>query len=460
MAHIRKTAICILTLFLCTLSLTSCTSHITVADDHLKTEESDNTPSVIEYQKEDLTEEEITLVVWESADGPDKWIQQAGEKFTEIYPNIKIEVQQADIANTFYMLRTGEYDLSQPDLFGAPHDRLAQMVESDIILPTKDYEAVTTNTLSTAYSPLFLGDTMYGYPTSCETYALFYNKKLINAEDIPDTWDKMLNFSENFPKLFPDKYGFLFQCNAIYYLSMFMTEDNNQLMQSENVTGLMTNSAVNGAALAKKFLPFFPEKAMEMTLSEYEDMFINGEVAIMANGPWFISKAEEADMDFGIAMLPAFTDGSSPALSLSGVRGMFVYNKSKHPDEAAAFAKFLTTKEMQELRLNITGALPASNISVENEITSAFIDQLAYSYSLPNNSLMKNFWGYSQQFCEELYNGEDVNIALAKYDQYIKTGSTDGYVAIPRTANDTDGEGIEIPDENINSDGGKENSAE
>ncbi len=447
MARIRKTATLILSLFLCALSLTSCTSNLTITSDHSRPEASSNTSPITEYQKEDLTDEEITLVVWESADGPDKWIQQAGEKFTEIYPNIKIEVQQADIANTFYMLRTGEYDLSRPDLFGAPHDRLAQMVESGIILPTKDYETVTTNTLSTAYSALFLGDTMYGYPTSCETYALFYNKSLLNEEDVPDTWDKMLSFSENFPKLFPDKYGFLFQCNTIYYLSMFMTEDNNQLMQSEVVTGLMTNSAINGAKLVKKFLPLFPENAMKMVLSEYEELFIGGEVAIIADGPWFISKAKESGMDFGIALLPAFTEGGTPALSLSGVRGMFVYSKSEHPDEAAAFAKFLTTREMQELRLKITGALPASNISVENETTSSFIDQLAYSYSLPNNALMQNFWGYSQQFCEELYNSEDVNTALAKYDQYIKTGNTDGFVAIPRTANETDAEGIEIPDQ-------------
>lgn len=460
MARIRKITLCILATFLCTLSLTSCTSHIIITDDDSHTEESSNTSSATEYQKEDLTKETITLVVWESADGPSKWIKQAGEKFTEIYPNIKIEVQETDIANTFYMLRTGEYDLTQPDLFGAPHDRLAQMVESDIILPTKDYETVTTNTLSTAYSSLFLGDTMYGYPTSCETFALFYNKKMIHDGDIPDTWEKMLSFSENFPKLFPNKYGFLFQFNTIYYLSMFMTEDNNQLMQSEEITGLMTNSAVKGARLAQEFLPFFPENAAKMTLAEYEDLFINGEAAIMVNGPWFISKAEEAGMDFGIAKLPAFSEGGSPALSLSGVRGMFVYNKTKHPDEAAAFAKFLTTKEMQELRLKITSALPASNINVDNEITSAFIDQLAYSYSLPNNSLMQNFWGYNQQFCEELYNSEDVNTALAKYDQYIKTGSTDGFVAIPKTVNETDPVGIEIPDEAITSDSGEENSAE
>ena len=29
---------------------------------------------------------------------------------------------------------------------------------------------------------------MYGYPVSAETYALYYNKDLIPAEEIPTTW--------------------------------------------------------------------------------------------------------------------------------------------------------------------------------------------------------------------------------------------------------------------------------
>ena len=432
MTGIKKTTIGILSALICALSLSACSSNVKPGHSH-PDKTSSETSSTEEYKKEELTDEQITLVVWESAGGPDKWIKQAGEKFTEIYPNIKIEFYEADIANTFYMVRTGDHELPTPDLFGAPHDRLAQMVESDVILPTRDYETVTTNTLSTAYSALFLGDTMYGYPTSCETYALFYNKSLLSADDIPGTWNAMLTFSENFPKLFPEKYGFLFQCNSIYYLSMLMSQDNNQLMR-DGQTGLITESAVDGAELFKKFVPFFPENAIKMVLTDYEELFLNGDAAIIVDGPWFIPQAENSKINFGIASLPAFTEEGSPALSLSGVRGMFVYSKSEHPVEAAAFAKFLTTEEMQKLRLQLTGALPASNISIDNEITYSFLEQLMHSYSLPNTAEMKNFWGYSQQFCEELYEGADASEALAKYDQYIRTGSTEGYTLVPREA--------------------------
>lgn len=446
--RIRRTAVCLLSAFIGVSSLAACDNKITTFSNNSSTTDDNSiTSSSVQYKKEELTTEDITLVVWESADGPDKWIQQAGEKFTELYPNIKIEFYEADIANTFYMLRTGEYDIPTADLFGAPHDRTAQMAESGIILPVKDYEEVTTNTLPSAYKQLFVNDTMYGYPTSCETYALFYNKKFLSEENVPDTWEKMLSFCKSFPQNFPDKYGFLFQCNAIYYTQMFMSCDNNQLMTSRTTTGFMTKSATQGMELMQEFIPCFPENAIELGLADYEEMFLQGKAAIIVDGSWFISQADASGIEYGIAPLPAFSEGGTPSLSLSGVRGMFVYSKTEHPDEAAAFAKFLTTKEMQELRLQLTGALPSANISIDNKDAAAFLNQLEYSYALPNSAAMQNFWAYSQQFCEEIWNGTDVNEALAKYDRYIATGSIEGYTPMPsgystrtRTATQSDTE--------------------
>lgn len=429
--YIRKTAICLIAIATGIMSLTACDQKITTFSNDSSKQDQESDTVTSRYKKEELTTENITLTVWESAGGPDKWIQQAGEKFTEIYPNIKIEFYEADIANSFYMLRTGEYDIPTADLFGAPHDRTAQMVESDIILPVKDYEEVTTNTLSSAYKHLFYNDVMYGYPTSCETYALFYNKKFISEDKIPDTWDKMLSFCESFPQNFPDKYGFLFQCNAIYYTQLFMTRDGNQLMSGTAHTGLMTKSAIQGMELMQSFIPYFPENAIEMTLTDCEEAFLQSKTAMLIDGPWFTAQADISGVDYGIAALPSFENGGTPSLSLSGVRGMFIYKGTSHPDEAAAFAKFLTTKEMQELRLRLTGALPAANIKIDNKKTSAFLSQLEYSYALPNNTDMKNFWAYSGTFCEEIWNGADAGEALAKYDRYIATGSTEGYTPMP-----------------------------
>ena len=153
----------------------------------------------------------------------------------------------------------------------------------------------------------------------------------------------MLSFCESFPQNFPDKYGFLFQCNAIYYTQLFMTRNGNQLMSGTAHTGLMTKSAIQGMELMQSFIPYFPENAIKMTLSDYDEAFLQSKTAMLIDGPWFTAQADISGVDYGIAALPSFENGATPSLSLSGVRGMFIYKGTSHPDEAAAFAKFLTT---------------------------------------------------------------------------------------------------------------------
>ncbi len=48
----------------------------------------------------EITGDPVTLKVWESIDGPDEWIKQAGAKFTEKYPNITIEYVNVELGDS------------------------------------------------------------------------------------------------------------------------------------------------------------------------------------------------------------------------------------------------------------------------------------------------------------------------------------------------------------------------
>ena len=41
--------------------------------------------------KKKAADEKITLTVWESTNGPDEFIKQAGEAFTKTHPNVVIK---------------------------------------------------------------------------------------------------------------------------------------------------------------------------------------------------------------------------------------------------------------------------------------------------------------------------------------------------------------------------------
>ena len=157
------------------------------------------------------------------------------------------------------------------------------------------------------------------------------------------------------------------------------------------------------------------------TYDDYDNVFLSGNAALTINGPWFAAKADKAGMNYGVIKLPDFDNDGDVTYSLAGVRTMFVYSKSKHPNEAAAFGKFLLSEDMQKLRLEITGALPAANIAIGEEL-DGFVDQLQYSYIMPNSPEMARFWDFGTHLYSDLCNGADHKQELRDFLNYIKNG--------------------------------------
>lgn len=405
---------------LCALALTSCSCN-PIADVS-RQDDISSKPEASSSTSENLTKDNITLTVWESNNGPDKWIQLAAKEFSAIYPNISIEFCNVEIGAALAELENPQSEIPAPDLFGAPHDNVGALVEKGLILPTDNPSHVAINTLYSTSKALMYNDIMYGYPTSCETYAMFYNKALINEADLPQTWDELIEWSKGFSKDNPGKYGLIYHSDTVYYNAMLMSNNGNRLLQSEQSTGLDTEAALDGALLLQKIADILPSNVNSFTFEDYDNLFLQGDAAIMINGPWLMSSAEVAKLDYGIVPLPAFEKGGEPAYSFSGVRGMFVSSNSKHPAEAAAFARFLINEDMQKLRQEITLALPSVNISINDEKTNGFLEQLEYSYPMPNSPSAINFWIYGKSFSKNIIDGADPQSELDKFQALALNG--------------------------------------
>lgn len=170
-----KRAIAMLAVLICTVTAgCSESSHIIIQH----TPRTDDVSSSKPYATDDsLTRDDITLTVWESKDGPDEWIKKAGESFNLLYPNIHIEYVNVDLKESTPELLDTESTVKKPDVFAAPGDMTGELVKNKLVLPTEDTDIVNTTALEIARKATVYNDVMYGYPMSCETYALFYNKK-------------------------------------------------------------------------------------------------------------------------------------------------------------------------------------------------------------------------------------------------------------------------------------------
>ena len=360
--------------------------------------------------------EKITLTVWESLLGPDEFIKQAGAKYTESHPNVEIKFVNVELGDS-----TGQIALDGPagvgaDLFAAPHDKLGELVNGGHVAPTANADVVAKEVLGACSKALTYEGKMYGYPVSAETYALFYNKDLIAEKDVPKTWDALAKWAVDFNKKNPDKRGFVMDVGNAYYSIVFTTENGNRIFGSTgadtSTTYLNNDDAVNGMKFFQSLRNALDVPAADLSTGVCDAAFQGGQAAMHITGPWNVKNFVDAKLNFGVAPLPSLPGDTVPAASFSGTRAMFVSSYSDHPEEAADFAQFLISPAMQQLRFDITGAMPAINVKVSSEYIGGFLNQLDYAFPMPSVPQMSAFWDALGNASKNIWNGADVKKEL------------------------------------------------
>jgi arabinogalactan oligomer/maltooligosaccharide transport system substrate-binding protein len=358
-----------------------------------------------------MAEGSVELTVWESTNGPDEFIRQAGAKFTELNPNITIKFVNVELGDSTTQIALDGPAGVGPDVFAAPHDKLGELVAGGHVLPVADV-ALAEQVLGACAKAATYDGVMYGYPVSAETYALFYNKDMI--PEAPKTWEEVVEFCKGFND--GNKYGFMMDVGNAYYTILFTTSQDNRLFGPDGTDTTATN--INSAASAEgmKFFATLREilnvPAADLTTSMADAAFSSGTAAMHITGPWNILPFKEAGLNFGIAPLPALPGNDSPAASFSGTRCMLVSAYSEHPEEAAQFAAFLTTPEMQKLRFDITGALPSVDVAVESPYVGGILQQLDYAFPMPSIPQMGAYWDAMNNASRNIWDGAEVQAEL------------------------------------------------
>ena len=365
----------------------------------------------------------IELVVWESTSGPDEFIKRAGEAYTKLHPNITIKYVNVELGDS-----TGQITLDGPagigpDVFAAPHDKLGELVAGGHILPTNNPQAVADSVLASCAQALTYDGVMYGYPISAETYALFYNRALISDSEVPKTWEELRDFAINYNAANPGKYAFVMDTGNAYYSIIFTTAHGNRLFGPSGTdtssTYLNTPAAIEGMTFFQSLRGALNSPAADLATSIVDGVFQSGNAAMHITGPWNVANYRDAGLDFGITTLPSLPGDTEPASSFSGTRAMFVSAYSEHPDEANDFAAFLISPEMQQLRFEITEALPSIDVTVDSKYVDGFLQQLEYAFPMPSIPEMGAFWDVLGAASSNIWDGADVKTELDAADAAI-----------------------------------------
>ena len=369
-------------------------------------------------------EKEIHIRVWETKNGVDNFIKQAGKIYSEKNPNVKIDYIHLALNDMIPMLEKDGPAGIGADIISAAHDNLGTLVSKKLIVPTENPQDVQKKVLGACSKALTYNGKMYGYPVCAETYALFYNKKLISESEVPKTWDELIRWVQNFNSTHKNQLGFVMDVTNGYYSILFTTGDGNRLYGESGTDAnnpcMNTPAAVRGLKLFQSLRSKLNLEGIELGSSACDGMFSSGNAAMHITGLWNVSTFTNAGIDFGVAPLPSLPGELKPASSFSGTRGMFVTSYSKHPKEASEFADFLLSPEMQKLRFELTGALPATSVTVNSRYMEGFLKQLDVAFPMPSIPAMSKFWGEFGGTLWRIWNGADVESELNSMNQKIR----------------------------------------
>ena len=120
----------------------------------------------------------VTLKVWESEGPEKKFMLWAGKEFKKA-TGVSIAYEPVGATDA-----RAKMELDGPagvgaDVFVTPHDHIGALVSGGHVLPVDDADTYMADFLPMAKMGASYNGKVYGYPLGAETYALFYNKALI-----------------------------------------------------------------------------------------------------------------------------------------------------------------------------------------------------------------------------------------------------------------------------------------
>ena len=237
---------------------------------------------------------------------------------------------------------------------------------------------------------------IYGIPFAYFVTVIWYNKQLFreNGWQPPVTWDEFYQLCERIraanvrnprtgdvvaPLTFQGRYPQYARAplDSVYYQ---LAGPQRWVAQKRLVPGSFNNDQyIQAVATIQRMASYFQRGALGMDHTGSQQQFFNGNAAMIPCGSWL--KSEMLDnippgFELGCFNFPAVSNpvGDPNAIAI-GSNAYFVMRKSKHPEVAAEFLRFLTSREMAGIFSRMTD-IPSAVRGASDGNLSADMDDL------------------------------------------------------------------------------------
>ncbi|NLM09321.1 MAG: extracellular solute-binding protein [Clostridiaceae bacterium] len=332
----------------------------------------------------------------------DMWAEKTGNKATVINTSIELE-QFAQATNT----------PDGPDgVFGVPNDKLSSFAAAGLVaeVPADFYN--DEDYVDAGVQASYYEGKRYGVPIAVETITLFYNTDKVKTP--PKTWDDLLSIAKTAG-------GIKFDATSIYYDLGFVRAFDGYIFKWENNMynvndiGLGNDGAVQGYSYIQKMADEGFITA-DITFDIAKSSFENEETAFYIGGPWDVDAFTSAGVNFKVAEMPSLN--GRPFATPVGTQVAFVSSKSTKKDAVWDFYKFLIEEasiEMYEVGARIPAKLSIQKQIQTDEITEAFMKQIANGEPLPSVPELGHLWVPYADNMRLMFSGQITPEEAAKY---------------------------------------------
>ena len=377
-----------------------------------------------------FTDEYSGKLTYSGPESQEKWVRQVAadynaERKAQGIPEIKFEfVQHGEdkVDSEVTDWSTG------PDVYAFASDKVMPLFQAGALATISGiYKDSINNTMTDAAieASQFAGRTV-SYPYAGDNgYFLFYNKSLVTAEDCA-TIEGLMNKAASLEMgvAYPLNTAFysagaLFTYGAGYDINV---DDSGKVQSIE-----ATFNTAEGLKAGKAIYQIMKHSAYVET--QAAPIAANKLVACI-DGSWNVSAYQTAmGDDFACMKLPTVTvDGETKNLSsylgykMLGVNPLVSVGNTQRLLAAHNFARYLSSKEVQEKRFDTFGIAPTNKevFALDKVTSSAAIKAIGdqAKYAVPQTAVPGNIWTAPQNFTQGIKDG---TITLENMEAALET---------------------------------------
>ncbi|MCM3597865.1 sugar ABC transporter substrate-binding protein [Metabacillus idriensis] len=326
--------------------------------------------------------------------------------FESSHPGISINMNAIPYGDYELRLRTEIAAGSPPDIMSIDSPNLALYANSGALLSIdkemKEEGQIEDIPFSTLEGMKFK-DEIYLSPIAESGVALFYNIDLFKKAGLPlpsqdpadpMTWGEVVELAKKINDPGNEIYGidpgqgFSDGESPAYFKTPLLWQFGADVLSPDGATAtgyLNSKHAVEALQFYQDLYHRYKVATVEMP----PDPFVTGHLGMSVLGSWMLEEIErnypdfKLGEDFGIAPLPKGDHQVTP----NGGWALGISAKSKHPEEAWAFIKYMTSFEGSKKYVDITGDMPA-----RFSVSKAFPELTAY----PKNIFVQQALKYSK----------------------------------------------------------------